>query len=58
MKSIIEALEEEIPHGPSCYGCTYFEIKNMPLGHDVVTISKYCNFLDEFMTWKICEINE
>ncbi len=61
MKTIIESLEEEIPHGNWCYGkgswCKYHEIKKPTLSKNGSIQSNYCHLHEEFVCRKICEIN-
>lgn len=64
MKSIIETLEEEIPHGPWCNNggrdkwCKYFEKKKVTLAENGALQINYCHLHEEFVQRKICEINE
>ena len=64
MKTIIEQLESEIPHGNWCNQggkekwCPYFEIRKPTLSDEGSIQSYFCNLSEEFVTRKECEINE
>jgi len=62
MKTIIRALEEEIPKGYWCRAngewCKYHEIKKPTLDHRGSIQSNYCHLSEEFVLKKMCGINE
>jgi len=64
MKTLVEKLEKEIPHGHWCNNggrdqwCKYFEIKKPSLSENGAIQSYYCHFQEEFVNRKTCEINE
>jgi len=64
VKTIVEALEKQIPKGPWCNNggkdnwCPYFEVKKQTIAEDGSIQSFFCNLLEEFVTRKVCGINE
>jgi len=57
LKSMLEVLEEVIPHGLYCTGCKYLELEKIERDGISYT-TKFCNLSDEYMpNNKICEIN-
>jgi hypothetical protein len=62
LKTIIETLEEVIPHGYWCYSggawCKYHEIKKPTLDEKGSIQSNFCHLSEEFVSRKECGINE
>lgn len=64
METITEALEKQIPKGTWCNNggkdrwCPYFEVKKQTIAADGSIQSFFCNLLEEFVTRKVCGINE
>jgi len=73
VRGIVESLAEDIPDGPWCHGhsnssraengkarfCKYHEIKKPAIADNGINIlSHYCHLHEEFVTRKICGINE
>ena len=64
MQTIIEALEDQIPHGNWCNSggkekqCHYFEIKEPTLADNGSIQSYYCHLLEEFVYRKESGVNE
>lgn len=62
MLTIIEKLEQEIPHGHWCHSssgwCPYHEIKKPVINEKGTIQSYFCNLMEEFVNRKKCEINQ
>jgi hypothetical protein len=64
METIVEALEKQIPKGSWCNNggregwCCYFEVKKQTFSKDGSIQINYCNLMEEYVTKKMCGINE
>jgi len=64
METIIKSLEKQIPPGSWCNNggredwCPYFEVKKQTFSKEGLIRSYFCHLLEEYITRKVCGINE